>query len=233
MTGLMILALGVLAGQTVVEEKAAKPDATSGFQGDPAWKELGKGIWFDPGQRRLVLRARVCLREGYLEHLLCLSRSKEHESILATEAAPRMIHAGLLLTGAEAGKPVQFLPEFRAPTGTAIDIEVEWKDQEGKEQRADARTWVKESDSAATMKQRFVFAGSELFKDPETGEMRFAADGGDLITVSNFISAILDVPIASSAADSERSFMANTAKIPALNTPVTMYLKPVAEAAAK
>ena len=59
----------------------------------------------------------MCLREGYLEHLLCLSRSKEHESILATEAAPRMIHAGLLLTGAEAGKPVQFLPEFRAPSG--------------------------------------------------------------------------------------------------------------------
>ena len=93
---------------------------------------------------------------------------------------------------------------------------MQWKDQDGKEQRADARTWVKESDSAATLKQRWVFAGSELFKDPQTGEMRFAADGGDLITVSNFISAILDVPFASSAADSDRSFMANTAKIPAI-----------------
>ncbi|MFO0887661.1 MAG: hypothetical protein U0790_00795 [Isosphaeraceae bacterium] len=33
------------------------------------------------------------LREGTLEHLLCLTNSKEHESILATDAPAVQIHA--------------------------------------------------------------------------------------------------------------------------------------------
>jgi hypothetical protein len=78
-----------------------------------------------------------------------------------------------------------------------------------------------------------VFAGSELWKNPETGEVQFTADGGDLITVSNFMSAILDVPFASSAADSDRSYMANTGVIPALGTEVRLYLKPVKAAGGK
>ena len=55
------------------------------------------------------------LREGPLEHLLCLKGTKEHEAILATDAQPRQIHAGLLLTGAEPGHPVRFLPKFEPP----------------------------------------------------------------------------------------------------------------------
>ena len=59
------------------------------------------------------------LREGPLEHLLCLKGTKEHEAILATDAQPRQIHAGLLLTGAEPGHPVRFLPKFEPPAGNA------------------------------------------------------------------------------------------------------------------
>ena len=78
---------------------AARAEAAD-FSPDPAWKALGPSLWFDPVNRHLVLRARVVLREGPLEHLLCLKGTKEHEAILATDAAPRRIHAGLLLTGA-------------------------------------------------------------------------------------------------------------------------------------
>src|SRR5262249_36834018 len=49
--------------------EAAK-DPVDSFKPDPAWKELGKSLWFDREHRRLVMRARVVLREGPLEHLL-------------------------------------------------------------------------------------------------------------------------------------------------------------------
>jgi hypothetical protein len=96
------------------------------FQADPSWKSLGPSLWFDPTQRRLILRARVVLREGFLEQLLCLRNTKEHESILATDAPPRLIHAGLLLTGAQKGHPVRYQPRFEPPTGSPIAIELQW-----------------------------------------------------------------------------------------------------------
>ena len=56
--------------------------------------------------------------------------------------------------------------------------------------------------------------------------LNFLADGGDLFTVANFTAAILDVPFASSGNDDERSFVANTEKIPPKNTYVTVTLRP-------
>ena len=44
--------------------------------------------------------------------------------------------------------------------------------------------------------------------------------------VSNFASAILDLPIASSANDADRSFIANTEKIPPIGTEVFLVLRP-------
>ena len=97
----------------------------------PPGRSLGRSLWFDPKAKQVVLRARVVLREGYLEHLMCSKGTKEHEAILATDAVPHQIHAGLLLTGAEPGHPVRFVPKFEPPTGSAIAIELHWR-QDGK-----------------------------------------------------------------------------------------------------
>src|SRR5437899_803009 len=92
-----------------------KPPADD-FKPDPSWKPLdnGKAVWFDPKGKRLIVRARVALTDGALEHLLCRENTKEHESVLATEAVPRLLHTALLLTGAEPGHPVRFRPKFEA-----------------------------------------------------------------------------------------------------------------------
>jgi hypothetical protein len=219
----LILA-ALLPAQAPKAENPA-PDAGS-FRPAEGWKSLGTDLWFDPKERRLVIRARVCLRDGYLEHLLCSNRSKEHESILTTAAPPAMIQAGLILAGAEAGKPVQFQPEYRPPEGPSIRIELHWDDPQGRPQTSDARRWVKGEKSGQELAPDWVFAGS-YFVDDASGRRRFAAEGGDLVTVSNFTSAILDVPIASSASDAERSFVAYTERIPPLETGVTLYLKPL------
>ena len=72
----------------------------------------------------------------------------------------------------------------------------------------------------------WVFAGSELFKDEVTKKTIYAADEGDLITVANFGSAILDLPLASSASDAERVFTADPTQVPPLGTEVLMLLRP-------
>src|SRR5512135_2950270 len=113
------------------------------LQPDPAWKPLGRSLWFDPKRKELVIAARVVLREGPLEHLVCLKGTKEHEAILATQARPRQIHAGLLLIGAEPGHPVCFLPKFEPPAGAKITIELHWK-VGGKTEIMDARRWVRD-----------------------------------------------------------------------------------------
>jgi hypothetical protein len=218
---LVLAALLPLAGAPPEEPvPAADP-----FRADPSWKPLGPSLWFDPPRRRLILRARVVLRDGFLEHLLCLSRTKEHEAILATDAPPRLIHAGLLLTGATTGHPVRFQPRFEPPTGSAITIVLEWTEAD-RPRRANAREWITDEARGTTLARDWVFAGSDLFRDPDSGRMIYSADGGDLITVANFPSAILDLPFASSADDQARSFVANTPRIPPLGTSVTMILRP-------
>lgn len=198
---------------------------TDSFRPDPTWKPMGRSLWFDPREKRLVLRARVALREGPLEHLLCLKGTKEHEAVLATDALPRMIHAGLILTGAKQGHPVRFLPKFEPPTGSPIEMQIEWEEA-GKTRTANAREWVREEHSKRPLTKDWVFAGSEIFEDPDTKKPIYAADDGDLFTVANFANAILDLPFASTANDAERAFVAHTEKIPPRGTLITMFLRP-------
>jgi hypothetical protein len=230
-TLLTSLALTGQAPTTTDRGPGFKPDTpppSDSFKPDPEWKVLGKDskdIWFDPKGKRLVIRARVALQEGTLEHFLCKKNSKEHESILATEAPPMFIQLGLILSGAEPGHPVRFEPKFEPPAGTPIAIEVEWE-QAGKWKKVDARDWVKDQATGKPLTRDWVFAGSEVFEDPRTKEKKFAADDGDLITVANFPASILDLPYRSSANDADRGYLANPERVPVRGTPVTMYLQP-------
>ncbi len=218
------------AGQPAAPADSIKPlAAADSFQPDPAWKSLGQDLWFDPQAKRVVIRARVCLNEGVLEHFLCLRGTKEHESILATEAPPKLIHAALILAGATPGHPVRFEPKFEPPAGTEITIEVQWE-HAGAKKKIDARQWVKDEKTGAPLARDWVFAGSELFPDRRTKKMVYAADDGDLITVANFASSILDLPYRSSANDADRSYVANPERVPPKGTMTTVYLFPRAAA---
>ncbi len=228
---LLLATLVTAAPQRDAPPPDTPPAQADSWKPDPGWKSLGPDLWFDPAARQVILRARVCLREGYLEHLLCLRGTKEHESILATAAPARAIHAALLLTGAETGHPVQFEPKFAPPAGTSIHIELKWNDPQGKPQTANAREWVQDEKTKTALKTDWVFAGSSLFEDPFAKKTVYAAESGDYITVANFMSAILDLPFASSADDLNRSFVAFTERIPPRDTPVTMILRPVAPVA--
>lgn len=102
-----------------------------------------KTVLLDRDGKRLLLKGRVCLREGLLEMFLCLAQTKEHESIIAIDAEAYVIHAGLLAIGAKPGHPVRFDPEYQPPTGEVLEIVVEWKDKEGTLRRRPAQDWVR------------------------------------------------------------------------------------------
>ena len=60
-------------------------------------------VLLDRAGNKLLLRAKVVLRDGILEMLCCPKQTKEHESILAVDAKAFIIHAGLLALGAKPG----------------------------------------------------------------------------------------------------------------------------------
>lgn len=203
--------------------------------GEPLVEGLGKNerlapnepIWLTKDRKSVVVQTMVCQREAPLELFACLLNSKEHESVLAVPVKAFFVHAGLLAAGAKPGTPVSWDPKYTPPTGTEIEITVLWKDGEGKIQKARAQDWVRDMTTGKAMTHPWVFAGSQMYKDEETGKESYVADStGELICVSNFPSATLDVPIESSDSNAALMFETMTEKIPELGTPVTMVLTP-------
>ena len=184
-------------------------------------------VWIDTKRDILLVDGQVSLRRGMLEMFACLRNTKEHESVVTADTQAFLVHAGLLRLGAEPGHPAQFVPEFKPPAGTEIDISVEWRDAEGKLQTAKAQDWVRDAKTGQAMTYAWVFAGSRFWTDEETGRQYYQAEGGDFICVSNFGTAALDIPVESSQSNDVLEFEAITERIPPLGTPVRLVLKPV------
>ena len=183
-------------------------------------------IWIDPKKKWVVLDGVVCLREGQLEMFACPRETKEHESIIAVNSKARFVHAALLAVGSRVGHPVKFEPKYEAATGTVVDIVVLWKDKKGQKQVMRAQDWVRSIRSKKILPYPWVFGGSGFWTDQTTGKRHYYGDGGDFICVSNFPSAMLDLPVESSQANSSLTFVANTENIPPRGTPVRMVLMP-------
>ncbi len=187
-------------------------------------------VWIDRKGGRVVVDGYVAIRAGQLEMLACPVGTKEHESVVAVFSKAQVVHAGLLAIGANSGTPVAWEPKYQAPTGSEIQVLALWKDADGKKKSIDTRKWVHElGTEKGTLSTNFIFAGSKMWKDPDTGEERYLAESGDLICVSNFATATLDVPLNSSQANSGLMFAAMTDAIPPEGTPVRLVLQLVGD----
>lgn len=183
-------------------------------------------VWVDTKQHIVYVDGYVSLDEGLLEMFACPSGTKEHESVIAVYSSAQIVHAALLAVGAKIGHPVRWDPKFEPAAGTEVEIEVHWQDQQGQWQVTPAQHWLREVDTQKTMSHSWVFAGSGFWKDEETGKEYYMAESGDLICVSNFTTATLDIPIESSQANNGLLFEANKEKVPEIGTPVRLVLKP-------
>jgi len=227
---LPLAALAALGCDADAPVTKAKPPATAAAPAAAKKVEVGKNVFLEiqGGTRRVVINAYVCLRQGQLEQLMCRRQTKEHEAILAADMDALMIHKALLVTGAEAGSPVKFQPKFEAPRGTSIKVTLQYE-RAGKAITVPARKWVRDGKTRKELAHDWVFAGSILLPDPldKTQPPFYAANSGDVICVSNFDTALLDLPINSPKDWAERAFEANTEAIPPLETPVRVILEPV------
>lgn len=183
-------------------------------------------LWVDKVKRRVVMVGMVCARSVPLEMLVCTRQTKEHESVLVVDVRAADVHAALLAIGAKAGHPVQYDP-YMAAAGTEIQIGLAWKDPQNQVHQARGQDFVRNMNTGKALDDTWVFAGSGFWVDESTGEKRYMAEGGDFICVSNFSTAMLDLPIESSQSQSSLLFEAFTEHIPPLRTPVTIFLDPV------
>jgi len=194
--------------------------------------EVGKNVFLEilPGDKRRVrVNAYVCLRMGQLEQFLTRRRTKEHEAILAADVDARDIHTALTLARAEAGQPVKFQPDYRPASGTPIKVFLEYTDKDKKTVRLPAQDWIRNARTKKLLDSDWVFAGSVLIPDPLEPKKKpfYAANDGDVICISNFDTAMLDLPINSSKSNDDLQFEAFTERIPAVETPVQVVLEPV------
>jgi hypothetical protein len=196
-------------------------------------KRLGPevDVWLDAKNKRVVMVGEICRREGQLEMFACLKNSKEHESIVAIKTQAFIVNAALIALGANPGQPVRFRPEFKPASGPEVEVTVHWTDAEGKRRQVRAQEWIRHIKTGKAMEHPWVFAGSGFWIDQNTGEQHFMAEDGDLICVSNFTTAMLDLPVESSQASSDLQFEAFTERIPPPKTQVVVMLTPKIEAA--
>src|SRR5205814_7165718 len=117
--------------------------------------------------------------------------------------------------------PVKFGPPYKAASGQTIKLTCEYQ-LKGKTVTVNAREWVRDASTKKILSHDWVFAGSRFVANPfEKDKKIYLANDGDVVCVSNFESALLDLPIKSSKANSELAFEANTERIPPVGTKVT------------
>ncbi len=232
------LSLGATAGWCVAQDdalEAAETAPAADAQPSPPKLPEPKGakrlspqydIWVDPKEKAVLIDGQISLREGMLEMFACTRNTKEHESIVSANTKAYLAHAALLSLGAETGTTARFQPTYQPPTGTQIEVLVRWVDEQGKEHSARAQDWVKNIHTGKAMTAPFVFAGSAFWTDAETKKRYYQAEGGDFICVSNFSTAMLDIPVESPQSNTELAFEAFTERIPPLGAPVRLVLKP-------
>ncbi|WP_404310203.1 YdjY domain-containing protein [Neorhodopirellula lusitana] len=214
----------------------------------PGATQLGKqpDLWVDMKAKRIYVDGYVSMRRGPLEMLACPVGTKEHESVIALFAKSSEVHAALLAIGAQSGTTARWVPEFQPPTGQPISIWIVYREHEpngddqptedeprirqfvpGKELHvADARDWVRNVETQESLKESWVFSGSEFWTDPEENIEHYSADAGDMICVSNFSTAMMDVPFASSADAGNLLFQPFSERVPEPGTPVRLVLVP-------
>jgi hypothetical protein len=293
--------MGRLPSPLRAADPIQKPATGGAISGKPADEVVAlnpnRTVLLDREGKRVLVKTRVVLREGFLEMLCCPAQTKEHESILAVDSRAYVIHAGLLALGAKPGAPVQYRPDYKPPTGQPIDIFLQWTDAQGKRHRVRAQEWIRYATHriyvapmeklppGLTLPERddelpvhyhakfkeltwfgpmstaqrdkllalsrdpayrkaiqtffaegqsrqleagWVFVGSGYYVDEKTGEKSYLAEGGDLICVSNFPTAMLDLSIKSTDKQDEGLlFEPWTERVPPRGTEVTMELVPV------
>jgi hypothetical protein len=195
-------------------------------------------IRFDVAARTVEFDATVPIRlddprapRVYLEQLVCIPDTKEHEVVLVTSAKPSHVHAALLAVGLQPGKPATWKQEGVkmvpiAPEGDAVKIELIYTNAAGERVTDAPSKWVKNAATGeAWPSGDWVFAGSVMVM--RQGRDIYEADaGGTLIGLTSFGTEVLAWPkvISPDSQQQEPEWIADAARVPPMGTKVVVRL---------
>lgn len=205
-------------------DAARAPEAAAEADRHPDLVRLSpkEEVWIDRQRKEVVVGGKIALAHGPIEVFACPAGTKDHEAIVATKSSARLVHAGLLVLGLDPGRPASFVPTFMPAKGPAVDVRLRWRDAEGQEQERPARELIRNHETGEELETDWVFVGSQFWRDPESGRELYQADGGDLVCVSNFPEATLDLPIESSPENGDLLFEAFEGRVPPSGTAVEL-----------
>jgi hypothetical protein len=217
---------GMAAPTALGQQPAESRPAGGGNRAKSALRRLSPTdeVWLDLKNKRVIVGGEIVLREGPLELFACLKGTKEHEAIVACATRAHVVHAGLLALDITPGHPVVFRPEYQAAEGPQIEVNVHWK-EDGVAKQVRAQEWIRNIRDQKPLEQPWVFGGSGFWEDPNSQEQHYMAEDGDFICVSNFPSAMLDLPIESSQSNEALAYECFTERIPPKGTKVTLTLR--------
>ncbi|MEZ6243026.1 MAG: YdjY domain-containing protein [Phycisphaerales bacterium] len=130
----------------------------------------------------------------YLEVVACTKGTREHETLVVTDAKPSHVHAALLLAGFQSGTPGDLggraadgsKLERMAPTGDPVRVTIVYQNDAGETIETDAQDMIKHVDSGEAFKTKgWVFGGS-AFVDYKGREVYDADGTGLLIGLATF-----------------------------------------------
>lgn len=192
------------------------------------------GININREKRYVDLDARVCLKEGALELVVCTSGTKEHEAIFVVEARPVLIHAALLLVGANPGNPAGRRKLEQGgwidvpPRGGEVDVSVVFNDTDGKEKESPLQNFMV---STADPNKKFptstfLFAGSRLIPQEKGPNIYLCEQSGNVISLSTFGDELLCLPERHGHENGALLWEVVGENLPKLDSKVSLRLRP-------
>lgn len=207
-------------------------------QGGGATIAPGLVVDRDRGEVRVV--ARVAADRGFLEQLVCLAGTREHESLLSIEVAPSLVHAALLALGLEPGQPGRWVADdqggFRValPTGPGVEAFVQ-RIRGERRLETPLRTWTV-GPEGSHFPDPLVFAGSQIRPNtPSLARIRgpgehYVADlTGSVVGLVTFGDEVIaPAEVRPDRVElAEATWQARTDVMPLPGTAVTLVLRPV------
>jgi hypothetical protein len=143
------------------------------------------GITVDVKNHQVSMEAKVCLRRGILEYLVCKTQTFEHEAIFSTDVKGSHLHAALLLIGSE---PNAFVGEewsvmVKEKKATCLALSVEYEVAGALVRKRISELLVHREKKDGIVPDHWMFTGSTFYQDE--GKAHYVADGsGAMIGLS-------------------------------------------------
>ena len=190
------------------------------------------GIVVDTKAGEVRLEGKVVQRDVSLELVVCTEGTREHESVIATKAKPSHVTFALAMLGLKEGKPGYMTPggAFSPPAGDVLDLTVRFtlEKVEGGEKKTEVRevpAWkllrLSGAETGLVRPIEWVYVGQQ-----GRAALEAADSEGTIVCLSNFSTAVIDVPFESTDVNANLLYEANAEVIPARGTAAELVVRP-------